>query len=88
VTKPDVARNLCELYERVAIPAESCANAVIFAISEPAHVKNSKPPQATMAGNGMRANRRLYRCSSIGLAATWGDLAQLRPASMPARALS
>jgi NADP-dependent 3-hydroxy acid dehydrogenase YdfG len=82
------AEPLCEGYQRVAIPAESFANTVIFAISQPADVKNSKPRQATMAGNGMSANRRLYRCSSIGLAATWGNLAQSRPASMPACALS
>jgi hypothetical protein len=65
VTERDV--DLCELCARVATAAESFANTVIFAISQPVDVKNPKPPHATMAGNAMRANRRLHRCSSIGL---------------------
>jgi NADP-dependent 3-hydroxy acid dehydrogenase YdfG len=35
VTEPDVAQNVREIYERVAIPADSFANMVIFTMSQP-----------------------------------------------------
>lgn len=38
VTDPDVARNIQSYYEKIAIPAESFARAVAFAISQPEDV--------------------------------------------------
>ncbi len=38
VTEADVAQNVRELYERLAIPADSFANMVIFAMSQPEDV--------------------------------------------------
>jgi NADP-dependent 3-hydroxy acid dehydrogenase YdfG len=38
VTEPDVAENVSALYESVAIPADSFANVVVFAMSEPEDV--------------------------------------------------
>jgi NADP-dependent 3-hydroxy acid dehydrogenase YdfG len=38
VTEPDVAENVRELYQRVALPAESFANMVVFAMSQPEDV--------------------------------------------------
>jgi NADP-dependent 3-hydroxy acid dehydrogenase YdfG len=35
VTEPDLAQDVRELYELVAIPADSFANMVIFAMSQP-----------------------------------------------------
>src|SRR5512132_3844755 len=38
ITEPDVAENVRELYERVAISADSFANMVVFAMSQPEDV--------------------------------------------------
>jgi NADP-dependent 3-hydroxy acid dehydrogenase YdfG len=38
ITEPDVAENLKKFYAQVAVPADSFARAVAFAISEPAEV--------------------------------------------------
>jgi NADP-dependent 3-hydroxy acid dehydrogenase YdfG len=38
VTEPDVAQGVREFYEQVAIPAESFARVVAFAISQPEEV--------------------------------------------------
>ena len=38
VTEPDVAQNVREVYERLAIPADSFANMVIFAMTQPEDV--------------------------------------------------
>ncbi|GCE30060.1 hypothetical protein KDA_55440 [Dictyobacter alpinus] len=38
VTEPDIAENVRKLYEDVAIPAESFAQAVVFAMSQPEEV--------------------------------------------------
>jgi NADP-dependent 3-hydroxy acid dehydrogenase YdfG len=38
VTEPDVAENISALYESVAISADSFANMVVFAMSQPADV--------------------------------------------------
>jgi NADP-dependent 3-hydroxy acid dehydrogenase YdfG len=38
VTEPDVAENVSALYESVAIPADSFANMVAFAMSQPEDV--------------------------------------------------
>ena len=38
ITEPDVAENVRELYKRLALPAESFANMVVFAMSQPENV--------------------------------------------------
>ena len=38
VTEPDLAQDVRELYELVAIPADSFANMVIFAMTQPEDV--------------------------------------------------
>jgi NADP-dependent 3-hydroxy acid dehydrogenase YdfG len=38
ITEPDVAANIVEFYEKVALPAEAFANMVAFTMSQPEDV--------------------------------------------------